>query len=54
MIKNVKFQYLWRKGCVNSPKKWVNFIFIRKFCKETRCFQEKFTQLEIFLHDRRS
>ena len=40
--------------CVNLPNKWVNFIFLRKFCKETRCFLEKFTQLEIFLHDRRS
>ena len=24
------------------------------YCKETRCFQEKFTQLEMFLHARRS
>ena len=39
--------------CVNSNK-WVNFIFIRKYCKETRSFQEKLTQLEIFLHDRLS
>ena len=30
------------------------FIFIRKFCKETRCFHEKFTQFEIFLHDHQS
>ena len=51
---NVRFQKLWRKGCVNLPNKWVNFIFIFKFCKETFSFQEKFTQLEIFLHDRQS
>ena len=30
------------------------FHILRKFCKKTCCFQEKFTQLEIFLHDRRS
>ena len=41
---NVKFQLLWR-GCVNLLNKWVNFIFLRKFCKKTQCFQEKFTQM---------
>ena len=40
--------------CVILPNKWVNFIFLHKFCKETRCFLEKFTQQEIFLHNHRS
>ena len=40
--------------CVNLPNIWVNYIFLRKFCKETHCFLEKITQLETILHDRRS
>ena len=48
MIKNVKFQYLWRKGCVNSPNKWVNFIFIHKFCKKTHCFLENLHNWKYF------
>ena len=37
-----------KKLCVNFPNKWVNFIFVHKFCKETRCFLKKFTELEKF------
>ena len=53
-MKILNFSSWNRKGCANLPNKWVNFIFICKFCKKTRCFHEKITQLEIFLHDRRS
>ena len=35
----------------NLPIKWVNFIFLCKFRKETHCFLERFTQLETILHD---
>ena len=53
-MKILNFNSWNRKGCANLPNKWVNFIFICKFCKKMRCFHEKFTQFELFLHDRRS
>ena len=34
--------------CVNLPNIWVNFIFLRKFCKEIHYFLEKFRQSEFF------
>ena len=37
---NVKFQLPWRKGCVNLLNKWVNFIFIRKFCRKGTVFRK--------------
>ena len=42
----LKWKCKVRKVCVNSSNKWVNFIILRKFCKEMRCFLEKITQLE--------
>ena len=42
------------KRCVNLPNSWGNFTFVRKFCKETYCFLEKFTLLENILHNCRS
>ena len=41
------------KACVILPNKWVKFIFLHKFCNETR-FLEKFTEVKNNLHDRRS
>jgi len=32
--------------CVIWPNKWVNFLILHKFWKETRCFLWKVTQLE--------
>ena len=48
---NCKISIVLRERCVNLPNKSVSFIFQRKFHIETRCFLEKFTQLEKFLHD---
>ena len=47
-----EFNSFGEQVSVSLPNKWVNFKFIHKFCKETCCFMEKFTQLENFLQDR--
>ena len=39
--------------CFNLSYNWVKFLFLHNFCKETRHFLEKFTQLKRILHDRR-
>ena len=47
---------VWRKitqGVCKLTTYGVNFMLLRKLCKETHCFLEKFTQLENFVHDRR-
>ena len=35
-------------GCVNLLDKWVNFIFIRKFCKKLRCFRKNLHSWKYF------
>ena len=37
---------------IQHIKVLIEFHFLHKFCMETRCFLEKFTQLEKNLHDR--
>ena len=43
----IEMKILMQKG-VKIPSKWEYFIFGQNFCKSTRYFLEKFTQLEKF------
>ena len=36
------------EGCENLPNSWEKFIFVRKFCKKTRCSLETLHSWKIF------